>query len=93
MSDKERWVELNIRGVKLVLPRDVGMKLFDALVDGDNIYRREYDWHSKEEWVELFDSEHVNLAIMPTERVAIMKLIGANKVLEKQQEKENAKAA
>ena len=92
MSKTERWVELNIRGVKLVLPRDVGMKLFDALVDGDNIYRREHDWSSKQEWVELLDPECINIAIMPTERVAIMKLIGANKVLEKQQEKDYAKA-
>lgn len=92
MSDKERWVELNIRGVKLVLPRDVGMKLFDAIVDGGDVYRREYDWTSKEEWVESFNPEDIAISIMPAERFAIMKLIGANKVLEKQQEKENAKA-
>lgn len=93
MSNTDRWVELSIRGVKFVVPKDVGMKLFDALVDGDNIYRREYDWSSKMEWVELFNSEDINISIMPADRMAIMKLVGANKVLERQQERDNAKAA
>jgi hypothetical protein len=91
MSDKERWVELNIRGVRLIVPKEVGIKLFDAIVDGDNIYRREHDWSSKQEWVEPFRSEDINISIMPTERLAIMKLIGANKMQE-QLEKDYAKA-
>lgn len=93
MSEK-RYVKLYINGHELIFPKEVGMKLFDALVDGDEVYRIDYDWNAKQHWVEPLDENNVRVAMIPSGEVAVMKIIGANKIQERREkwEKERAEA-
>ena len=87
MSEK-RYVKLYINGHELIFPKEVGMKLFNALVDGDEVYRRDYDWNTKEHWVEQLDYNTVRLHMITSGEVAVMKIIGANKIQERIEKRE-----
>ena len=93
MSEK-RYIKLYINGHELIFPKEVGMKLFDTLVDGDEVYRMDYDWNSKQHWVEPLDEDNVRVSMLPSGEFAVMKIIGANKIQERitEREKRNAEA-
>lgn len=83
-----RYVQLHVNGYDLIFPKEVGMKLFDALVNGDEAYRREYDWNTKQEWVEPVDVGNIRVSMIQSGSFAVMKIIGANKIQERIAERE-----
>lgn len=87
MSEK-RYVQLYINGHELIFPKEVGMKLFNALVDGDEVYRRDYDWNTKEHWVEPVDVGNIRVSMIQSGSLAVMKIIGANKIQERIEKRE-----
>jgi len=87
MKQTEKWVQLQVAGATVIVPADVGMKIFQLLSTGEGIYIQDYDWRSEQRWIEPIGQEACTLKIMPPETFAIMKLVGATKMEEKEAER------
>lgn len=77
------YMELQIKNTAIVLEKEVAMKLFDILSNGEGVYERNYDWEDKVHWVEPVPPDYVTLKYLPEGEFGIMKIVGANKVEER----------
>lgn len=84
MSKQEAWMEVTMAGQAFVVEKSIALKLFDILTSGEGVYRRQYDWNDKMHWVDVVDPEQVALKYIPAGEFAIMKIVGANKEIERQ---------
>jgi hypothetical protein len=81
---QESWMEINMAGNNLIVEKSIALKLFDILTSGEGVYRRQYDWNDKLYWVDIVDPEQVSLKYIPAGEFAVMKIVGANKEVERQ---------
>lgn len=89
MSAKN-MVEIKIKGSRIILPASTGIELFKILTSADGIYSRDYDWKDSQVWVEPLPMGEITLGVVTQESFAIMKLIGANKIAEREAERARA---
>lgn len=84
MSKQEAWMEVTMAGSTFIVEKSIALKLFDLLTSGEGVYRRQYDWSDKMHWVDIVDPEQVTLKYIPAGEFAVMKIVGANKEVERQ---------
>ena len=84
MSKQEAWMEINMAGNTLVMEKSIAIKLFDILTSGEGVYRRQYDWNDKLYWVDVVEADQVALKYIPAGEFAVMKIVSANKEVERQ---------
>jgi hypothetical protein len=83
MSKQEAWMEISMGGNAIVVEKSIALKLFEILTSGEGVYRRQYDWSDKMHWVDIVDPEQVSLKYIPAGEFAVMKIVGANKEVER----------
>jgi hypothetical protein len=83
MSKQEAWMEISMGGNAIVVEKSIALKLFEILTSGEGVYRRQYDWSDKMHWVDVVDPEQVSLKYIPAGEFAVMKIVGANKEVER----------
>jgi hypothetical protein len=84
MSKQEAWMEITMGGNAIVVEKSIALKLFDILTSGEGVYRRDYDWRDKLYWVDVVTADQVALKYIPAGEFAVMKIVGANKEVERQ---------
>lgn len=84
MSKQESWMEICMAGNHIVVEKSIALKLFDILTSGEGVYRRQYDWNDKLYWVDMVEADQVSLKYIPAGEFAVMKIVGANKEVERQ---------
>jgi hypothetical protein len=77
-------MEVTMAGSTFIVEKSIALKLFDLLTSGEGVYRRQYDWNDKMHWVDVVDPEQVTLKYIPAGEFAVMKIVGANKEVERQ---------
>lgn len=84
MSKQESWMEICMGGNHIVVEKSIALKLFDILTSGEGVYHRQYDWNDKLYWVDVVNADQVSLKYIPAGDFAVMKIVGANKQIERQ---------
>lgn len=87
-------VTLKLGYTTFVLPYEAGRLLFDAIASGTVYEYNEQGWGSdREQWVEPTDHDSIKLGMIPRETMALMKIVGANKMAEKEAKRQAEREA